>query len=239
MGYSNRFDDSKSNFVVKDSGKRAELGNGFVRDAEDGKPDLTRYLMIPGLELIPVEMLERWGTHMLKGAEKYGKENWRKATGLAAKLRFGRSLVRHVWALLIGKRDEDHACAIMFNASAYELTKPEKGYGQTDKGEWVFVQDNTAPKISGDANWADEWLLCPGINNHKGKPCRKGVHPPVGLYSASGNENSRGNEHEDTCQARRREANRCDCYTKPFDCRFMGLLVPESCEDRQCANPAH
>jgi hypothetical protein len=109
-------------FVVKDSGKREEYENGFVRDTEEGKPDYARVLAVPGLHLIPIEMLERLGEHLVKGAVKYGEDNWRKATGSVAKERFARSLTRHVRQLITGDRDEDHAAAIVFNAFAYELT---------------------------------------------------------------------------------------------------------------------
>lgn len=108
-------------FVVKDSGVREEYANGFVRDTEDGKPDYTRLLAIEGLELLPVEMLERWAAHMVKGAEKYGTDNWRKATGEIPRARFLRSLCRHLVQYIKGDRSEDHASAIMFNVSAREL----------------------------------------------------------------------------------------------------------------------
>ena len=110
-------------FIVKDSGKREEFENGFVRDTEEGKADYARVLAVPGLHLIPVEMLERLGAHLVRGAAKYGENNWRKATGTAAKERFARSLTRHVRQLITGERDEDHAAAIVFNAFAYELTE--------------------------------------------------------------------------------------------------------------------
>lgn len=109
-------------FVVKDSGQREEYENGFVRDTEEGKYDYARVLAVPGLHLIPIEMLERLGEHLVKGAAKYGEDNWRKATGSVAKERFARSLTRHVRQLITGDRDEDHAAAIVFNAFAYELT---------------------------------------------------------------------------------------------------------------------
>lgn len=123
-------------FEVKDSGKREEYENGFVRDTEDGKPDYARIMAISGLHLIPIEMLERMGAHMSKGAIKYGENNWRKATGLTAKLRFARSLFRHARQLILGHRDEDHACAIWFNTAAYELTPVGESVYQSDDGKW-------------------------------------------------------------------------------------------------------
>ncbi len=114
-------------FVVKDSGVREEYANGFVRDTEDGKYDYARILAIPGLHLIPVEALERWGAHMLKGAEKYGEDNWRQARGPVAVARFLRSLCRHVVQYIRKDRTEDHAAAVCFNVWAAELTPESEG----------------------------------------------------------------------------------------------------------------
>lgn len=113
-------------FVVKDSGAREEYANGFVRDTEDGKYDYARILRIEGLHLIPVEALERWGAHMLKGAEKYGEDNWRQAKGPIAIARFLRSLCRHVVQYIRKDRTEDHAAAVCFNVWAAELTPEEE-----------------------------------------------------------------------------------------------------------------
>lgn len=127
---------SIANFVVKDSGKREEYENGFIRDTEEGKTDYARIIAIPGIHLVPIEMLERMGAHMLKGAAKYGEDNWRKASGLVAKLRFARSLFRHARQLILGHRDEDHACAVWFNAAAYELTPVGESVYQDSEGKW-------------------------------------------------------------------------------------------------------
>jgi len=126
-------------FVVKDSGVREEYANGFVRDTEDGKPDLTESLRLlyarpdlaalisrPGFDLLPVEGLERWSDHMFKGAQKYGRDNWRQARGLVAKTRFLRSLVRHVAQYITGDRSEDHAAAVCFNVWAAEVTPADE-----------------------------------------------------------------------------------------------------------------
>lgn len=112
-------------FVVKDSGVREEYANGFVRDTEDGKYDYARVLQIEGLHLIPIEALERWGAHMVKGAEKYGEDNWRQARGLVAVARFIRSLCRHTVQFIRKDRTEDHAAAVCFNVWAAELTPEE------------------------------------------------------------------------------------------------------------------
>lgn len=114
--------DSATGFVVKDSGVREEYANGFVRDTEQGKYDYSRILQIEGLHLIPIEALERWGAHMVKGAEKYGEDNWRQARGLVAIARFIRSLCRHTVQFIRRDRTEDHPAAVCFNVWAAELT---------------------------------------------------------------------------------------------------------------------
>lgn len=120
---------AEDGFTVKDSGVREEYDNGFVRDTEDGKPDLTRYLAVPNLHLVPIEMVERLAAHMTKGAQKYGEDNWRKATGPVAVARFLRSLARHVVQYFQGDRTEDHAAAITFNVWAAEVTRDQMGGG--------------------------------------------------------------------------------------------------------------
>ena len=117
---------TRPGFVVKDSGVREEYANGFVRDTEDGKYDYARILRIEGLHLIPIEALERWGAHMVKGAEKYGEDNWKQARGPIAIGRFLRSLCRHVVQYIRKDRTEDHAAAVCFNVWAAELTPEEE-----------------------------------------------------------------------------------------------------------------
>ena len=154
-------------FIVKDSGKREQYDNGFVRDTEEGKPDYTRLILIPGIELIPVEMLERWGAHMLKGAEKYGPNNWRQAQGLAAKLRFARSLFRHAVQLIQGDRTEDHASAILFNTSAYELTQEEETVKPGPDLAWYGEAEPDKEAVWKDQE-GDRWHWCANPNGTRG-----------------------------------------------------------------------
>lgn len=150
-------------FVVKDSGKREEYDNGFVRDTEEGKPDYARIMAVPGLDLIPIEMLERLGAHLSKGAVKYGRENWRKATGLTAKLRFARSLFRHARQLILGHRDEDHAAATTFNVWAYELTPVGESVYQDSEGTW---HDRIV-----DSEQQKEFICTNGLHGTTVDPC--------------------------------------------------------------------
>lgn len=108
-------------FTVKDSGVREEYDNGFVRDTEDGKHDLTWLFGMSNLDLIPQEMLERFVVHMTLGAIKYGANNWQRAQTAESAARFRRSAARHMNQWLLGDRDEDHASAIVFNVWAAEV----------------------------------------------------------------------------------------------------------------------
>ena len=100
-----------SGFTIKDSGKREEYPSGMRRDLQDGKP---RY------DLVDLEMLTRWATHMGKGAEKYGSNNWQLANSQEEADRFRSSAFRHLIQWVRGDRDEDHASAVFFNIAAYE-----------------------------------------------------------------------------------------------------------------------
>ena len=103
-----------NDFVVKDSGAREQRAGGFVRDTEEGKPDLT---------LVPREGIRRYAEHLTKGAVKYGKHNWRLSHTLDDKERFLRSAARHFNQYLDGEMDEDHVSAVKFNLDAAEYVR--------------------------------------------------------------------------------------------------------------------
>lgn len=98
-------------YTTKDSGQRVEFNSGFKRDVNTGKP---RY------ELIPHELLTRLAELYARGAEKYGVDNWRKATEPEAIERFKESGFRHFVQWLRGDEDEDHATATIWNIISYE-----------------------------------------------------------------------------------------------------------------------
>lgn len=106
-------------FVVKDSGARMEFDSGMVRDTEEGKLDYSLVLDGP--------MFERWAAHLTKGAQKYDTRNWMKAAGQEEYDRFKRSFLRHMVAYLRGKRDEDHAAAMIFNINGMEYVAESLG----------------------------------------------------------------------------------------------------------------
>lgn len=102
-------------FEVKDSGKRQTFEGGMVRDVTEDKVDYTLVLDGP--------MFQRWAEHMTKGAQKYAKRNWMLAEGEAELDRFRESALRHLLQWLAGKRDEDHAAAVIFNINGAEYVR--------------------------------------------------------------------------------------------------------------------
>lgn len=98
-------------FETKDSGERKEFDSGMVRDIQDDKPLYT---------LIPTFMLKRWAELMGRGANKYGRDNWKKASGQEELERFKDSAFRHFIQWLDGEVDEDHAAGVFFNIAGAE-----------------------------------------------------------------------------------------------------------------------
>ena len=107
-----------SEFVVKDSGVREEYISGMKRDTTKGKPMYS---------LIDRTFLYRLAMHMTKGAEKYGKDNWRLANSQDELDRFKDSALRHMMQWLNGDTDEDHMSAAVFNMFAAEYVKNKLG----------------------------------------------------------------------------------------------------------------
>ena len=106
-------------FVIKDSGEREEFKSGMVRDIAAGKIDYT--LITDG------PMFKRWAEHLTKGAVKYTKRNWKKASGEAEYNRFRESAFRHFMQWYYGDTDEDHAAAVYFNINGVEYLKEKEG----------------------------------------------------------------------------------------------------------------
>lgn len=105
----------KTEFVVKDSGKREEYASGMVRDVQDDKP------MVRLIRSGPMFM--RWAVHLTKGAAKYGRDNWTLANSDEELERFKDSAARHFEQWLNGEQDEDHAAAVFFNINAAEYVE--------------------------------------------------------------------------------------------------------------------
>ena len=102
-------------FIIKDSGIRKEFDSGMVRDITEGK--INYQLIRDGV------MFKRWALHLTKGAIKYAKRNWMKASGEEEYERFKESAARHFEQWLNGDTDEDHAYAVFFNINGAEYVK--------------------------------------------------------------------------------------------------------------------
>lgn len=129
-------------FVTKDSGERTEFPSGMVRDKSDGKIDYTFVLTGP--------MLDRWAKLLMRGAEKYDRDNWTRAEGQEELDRFRQSAFRHLVQWLRGDVDEDHAAAVMFNLNGAEYVKekmdravdsPRMADQECDEERWIEESD--------------------------------------------------------------------------------------------------
>lgn len=100
-------------FITKDSWKRKEMANWFVRDDDWTK---LRY------DLIPLDMLERLAWLYTRWAVKYGDDNRTKATGNDINS-FKRSARRHFISRMKEDYEEDHWLAVCWNIFAYEHLK--------------------------------------------------------------------------------------------------------------------
>jgi len=107
-------------FEIKDSGKRQEFESGMVRDTAEGKIDFHRTFDGP--------LFLRWAIHLTKGAVKYpdvhlGNPNWMLANSWREYYRFKVSAFHHFFEWFIGKRDEDHMAALVFNLNGAEYVR--------------------------------------------------------------------------------------------------------------------
>jgi hypothetical protein len=108
-------------FVIKDSGERAEYASGMVRDTQEGKPMFD--LLFPKGVPFEAQFITRFADHMTKGAVKYDARNWELAQGEEEIERFKGSALRHLIQWMLGDRSEDHAAAVVFNLMAAETTQ--------------------------------------------------------------------------------------------------------------------
>ena len=96
---------------VKDSGKTTKFTTGSHRDCKEGKG---RY------DLLSPIAIRRLAEHYENGAKRYNPRNWEKGQPLSGYLD---SALRHIFAILEGKKDEDHPSAAMWNMAAYIHTE--------------------------------------------------------------------------------------------------------------------
>lgn len=108
-------------FKVLDSGKREAFETGSVRDTEEGKGCF---------DLLPTLPLRRLAILFQRGAEKYGRNNWKKGQRLG---RYLSSLFRHLMCVMELKKDEDHLSSIAWNAFTFMWTAEQIRLGKLPK----------------------------------------------------------------------------------------------------------
>jgi len=102
-------------FETKDSGERLVFESGMQRDTTTGKTDYALVASGP--------MFKRWAELLTRGAIKYERNNWMKASGDAELERFKESAFRHFIQWFYGETDEDHAAAVFFNINGAEYVQ--------------------------------------------------------------------------------------------------------------------
>lgn len=140
----------QKDFVIKDSGERAQFSSGMVRDTTTNKTDFELPLNGP--------MFDRWAQHLTKGAVKYpdvelGVPNWTLANGREELIRFRKSAMRHFRQWLKGDVDEDHAAAVFFNINGYEYVKARMAAETPRRSE---AGEKGCPEHSPHGNWQCE-----------------------------------------------------------------------------------
>ena len=89
----------------------SKFNTGAVRDAMQGK----------GLpSLMPVSALRAVSRRFEDGAEKYGRNNWKKGIPVS---RYIDSINRHLWQFMEEDEVEDHLSAVIWNAMCLYETK--------------------------------------------------------------------------------------------------------------------
>lgn len=98
-------------YTIKDSGTRRSYQTGAVRDGATGKGRF---------DLLPYEALYEYALHSEMGAVKYDARNWEKGIALSV---FLDSAARHLYKLVAGWDDENHAAAVMWNMGSFIATR--------------------------------------------------------------------------------------------------------------------
>lgn len=88
---------------IKDSGQRSEFETGAVRDIQDGKGRF---------DLISPIALTELAKYMEEGATKYPERNWEQGIPMHCYINSG---IRHLCKYLMGKKDENHLVAALWN----------------------------------------------------------------------------------------------------------------------------
>lgn len=96
---------------MNQSGKRQEFASGSVRDARDGKGRF---------DLLPPRAMMEVAKRFEDGAAAYSDRNWEKGQPLS---RYIDSALRHAFAVLESRTDENHAAAAAWNWLAFIETR--------------------------------------------------------------------------------------------------------------------
>jgi len=80
--------------------------SGFERSSRDGKPDHT---------FIPTWLLDELSLFLANGAERHGRDNWKKAGSVEELGDAKAALLRHARAFTDGNESEKHDMATIFN----------------------------------------------------------------------------------------------------------------------------
>ena len=112
-----------------------QFATGAQRDTSDGKLRMS---------LVPQQELKRVMKRYLDGAEKYGENNWMKGMPLSV---FYDCAHRHLDAWWSGKKDEDHAAAVVWNMLCAMHTEsnakePHSDHQDDLDDRWTFPTDN-------------------------------------------------------------------------------------------------
>jgi hypothetical protein len=93
--------------------------------------------------------MRRLAKHYENGAKKYAANNWRKGQPVS---RYYDSAMRHLWACIDEKTDEDHAAALLWNLIGILQTKIDVNKGQLPKelDNFPFILEEVFGKKEGD-----------------------------------------------------------------------------------------
>lgn len=92
---------------IPDSGNIRKFEGGAIRDDDSKKPDYT---------CLAWDVVEEMTFYKMAGNTKYGKDNYLKGI---PQPEFLKSAMRHLVKLIMGKTDERHDLAVIWNIMAY------------------------------------------------------------------------------------------------------------------------
>lgn len=119
-------------FETKGGDAREQWATGSQRDSRAGRGRF---------DLLPPRAIARLAQLYERGAAKYGDRNWEKGQPLS---RYLDSALRHMFQLLAGDEDEDHAAAVAWNALGFMETQRRVRGGELPKELDDIPRDGSA-----------------------------------------------------------------------------------------------